>query len=155
MPAFASGAKSDLNALADSIRRILPSRPPITNLQVLEEMGHVSFHWQAKDFAVDKRMHVFELKGKRLFVTASSILLQSVLQKKDKNRRVIEAVIEVLSEVQHMINSKNRVEMGVNLLRTTQSTLQKLIIARRDEKNLSRSKSSGNTLPPSASPEPA
>ena len=139
MPAPVPGAKTDLNALANTIRRILPARPPITNLQVSEDLGHVSFHWQAKDFAVDKRLHVFELKGKRLFVTASSILLQSVLQKKDKNRRVIEAVIEVLSEVQHMIDSKHRADTGIRLLKTVQGTLQKLIISRRPENTSSSS----------------
>ena len=121
------------------IRRILPARPPISSLEVKEDLGHVSFHWQAKDFAVDRHLHVFELKGKRLFVTASSILLQSVLQKKDKNRRVIEAVIEVLVEVQHLIDTKQRADSGVKLLRTAQSTLQKLIIGKKPETNSSGS----------------
>ena len=155
----AAGAKTDLANLADMIRRILPARPPISNLEVREDLGHVSFHWQAKDFAVDKRLNVFELKGKTLFVTASSILLQSVLHKKDKNRRVIEAVIEVLSEVQHLINTKHRVENGIQLLRSAQGTLAKLIVSRKPERTTANStpepRPSSLSGPSAALPGPA
>ena len=77
---------------------------------------------------MDRRLHVFEITGNRLFVTASSILLQAVLQRKDKHRRVIEAVIDVLSEVQHQVDVNRRIETSVTLLRSAEKTLQKLIL---------------------------
>lgn len=139
--------KHDLAALADVIRRVLPARTPISNLEVKEDLGHVSFHWQDKIFAVDRHLQVFEIKGKQLFVTGSSILLQSVLRQKDKHRRVIEAVMEVLSEVQNLVDSKDRKEGGIKLLHSAQSTLQKLIIAKHDKSNLQPSKSARGEPP--------
>src|ERR1041384_2214248 len=115
-----------LNELAQYIRETLPQAKTITNLQVNDQAGVITFHWQGREFLVRKSMDVLEVKGKNLFLTGASMLLQTVLLKKNKNEKVVETAIEVLQQAEDLIGSKRQVEAGLKLLTTVKGTLTKL-----------------------------
>ena len=115
-----------LEDLSKYVRLTLPQPKLIENLQVQTQAGVVSFGWQGKEFVVKPSLHVLEVRGKEVFITGASMLIQSTLMKRDKNEKVISAAIEVLIQVEDLIKAKRQVESGLKLLDSVKSTLRKL-----------------------------
>ena len=61
-------------------------------------------------------------------MTATSMLIQCALLRRDKNQKVIEAVVDVLLEVEGLIKNQHRIQTGLNLLGTARETLSKLVL---------------------------
>jgi hypothetical protein len=124
----ASPANEALEELATYIRQTLPQPRAIQKLEMMHQLDAVRFHWQGREFLVRKNMDVLELKGgDNLYVTGTSILIQSVLMKKSKNEKVLGAIEEILKEAEEMINSKFKAEAGLKLLETAKASLVKLL----------------------------
>jgi hypothetical protein len=118
--------KESLDELVQYIRGAIPQPKKISHMQRKEEAQVVTFHWQGREFLVKKSLEVLELKGKALYLTGASMLLQMVLMKRSRNEKVIEGILTVLKEAEEMIASQHRSETGVKLLAVVKGSLAKL-----------------------------
>jgi hypothetical protein len=123
----ASPTNEALDDLVLYIRQTLPQPKAIHKLEILEKLDAVRFHWQGREFLVRKNMDVLELKGDNLYMTGTSILIQSVLMKKTKNEKVLGAIEEVLKEAEELIAHRYKVDAGLRMLQTAKAGLMKLM----------------------------
>lgn len=116
-----------LEELAQYIRATLPQPRTILDLQIKDPPGVVNFNWQGRDFMVKPPYEVLEVKGEKLFITGASTLMQLVLMKKNRNEKVVEAVLGTLAQAEDLIGNPLNREKGLALLGSVKQTLQKLI----------------------------
>lgn len=114
-----------LEELAEYIRRAVPQSRLIENLQVKEKADVVSFRWQGREFLVKPSLEVFESKGTNVFITGASVLMQLTFAKKDKNKKVIEVVLESIARAEDLIKGR-QTENALNLLKTVKQSLVRL-----------------------------
>lgn len=115
-----------LQELTQYIRETVPQAKAIAHLQIRESMDAVTFGWQGRDFLVKPSMQVLEMKNNNLYITGASMLLQSVLLKRDSNQKVIESILEVLYQVEDLILVKHQTEAGLKLLTNAKATMRRL-----------------------------
>ena len=84
----------ELDDVAKCVRRVLPAQRHLTRFERNEQAGFVEFTWHSRDFIVTPRFDVFEVKGKTLICSGSSLLLQTTLRTKEKQKEVVAAIIE-------------------------------------------------------------
>ena len=65
------------------------------------------------------------MKGKEVFVTASTMLLQTAFMRKRTTNKVLEVAVETLQQVEGFIKG-NSVEKGFTLLASVKKTLSGL-----------------------------
>ncbi|MBI2947239.1 MAG: hypothetical protein HYY23_06305 [Verrucomicrobia bacterium] len=114
----------ELDELTQHIRKILPDQKAMSNLRTNPQANVVEFTWHARHFVVRPTLDVFELKGQTLLITGASMLIQAALRTKDKNTKVIEAVIETLHAAED--NMRGNPDRGLALLSEIKKTLSKL-----------------------------
>lgn len=114
----------ELDDLTLYIRKILPDPKALANLRTNPQAGVVEFNWHARHFVVTPTLEVFELKGKTLLVTGASMLIQAALRTKDKNTKILEAVVETLRKAED--NMRTHRERGFALLAEVKKTLSRL-----------------------------
>ena len=117
---------AELEELTQYIRQTLPQSKHIVNLQKNEGAGVVTFTWQGREFVVRPTREVFEVRGKNLYITGSSMLLHSVLLKRDTHQKVVETVLDVLVQAEDMIAGRRQTEAGLRLVDQVKGTLAKL-----------------------------
>lgn len=116
----------ELQELAQHIRQTLPQSKQMINLQVLQDAGLVTFGWQGREFVVRTSREVFEVRGKNLYVTGSSMLIQTVLMKTDTNEKTVAGLVDVIAQAEEMINGRRQVDHGLRLLSQAKGTLARL-----------------------------
>jgi hypothetical protein len=116
-----------LDELAQYIRQNLPQPKSITNLQLKENAGMVTFHWQVREFVVKRSLEVLEIKGQNIFITGASMLMQSALMKADKNEKIIDSLVDALRQAEDLLTDQRERDSGLKLIGTVISTLKKLI----------------------------
>jgi hypothetical protein len=114
----------NLDELTQYIRQTLPQSKAILNLRAEEKSDVVRFTWNSREFVVKKSLEVLEVRGRNVYITGASMLLQTVLMKRDRNEKILEAVVATLSEVEGMVRTNS--ERGLALLGTVKQTLGKL-----------------------------
>ena len=114
----------ELGALVQYIRRILPDQKQLTRVHVSEESRFVEFTWHRRHFVVRPNLNVLELKGKTVMITGISQLMQAALRTKDRNAKVLGAVIENIKAAED--NMQARPEDAFFLLKQTKEALLKL-----------------------------
>lgn len=119
----------NFDELAQYIRQNLPQPKSITNLQLKEKSGVVTFQWHGREFAIKKSLEVLEIKGQGLFITGASMLMQSALTKVGKDERLLDSMIDALQEAETLINDQPQRESGLKLLETVKATLRKMATA--------------------------
>ena len=115
---------SELEELSGYIRQTLPDQKAILRLQKNEQAGIVEFTWHARQFVVRPNLEVFELKGKNLLITGASMLMQAALKTKEKNKKVIEAVVDTLHAAEE--NMRGNTSKGLALLTEVKKILARL-----------------------------
>ena len=115
----------DLEDLTRHIRKILPDPKALTHLKTNAEASLVEFGWHSRHFVVTTGLGVFELKdGRNLLITGASMLIQAALQTKDRNMKIVEAVVETLQAAEE--NMRTHRERGFALLTEVKKTLSRL-----------------------------
>ena len=112
--------------LARYVRHHLPRSLTLEAFRVDESSAAVRFSWEKKEYVVKKSLKVFEVKGRRIYVSGPSLLMHSLLTHHYKNQKVVEAIVEAIREAQRMIEGKGQTETGLQLLKAVGVTLQKL-----------------------------
>jgi hypothetical protein len=119
--------KQSLDELIQYLRQTVPQSKTITQLRPNEEAGVVTFHWQGREFLVKKSLEVMETKGKSLYLTGASMLLQSVLMRRNYNEKALEGTLPILSQIEEMVLDQRRTEAGLKLLESVKETLARLL----------------------------
>lgn len=114
----------ELDELTQYIKKILPDQKALSNLRPNPAANVVEFTWHARHFVVRTSLDVFELKGQTLLITGASMLISAALRTKDKNTKIVEAVIESLRAAEE--NMRSHQERGLSLLTEVKKTLGKL-----------------------------
>lgn len=116
-----------LEELTQYIRETLPQPKSILHMRPMTEAGAVSFAWNGREFVVKNSLQALEIKNDKLFITGASMLMQLALVKRNKNEKVLGAVVENLRQAEEMINNPLRREQGLSLLGTVKSSLKRLV----------------------------
>ena len=116
-----------LEELTQYIRETLPQPKSILHMRPMTEAGAVSFAWNGREFVVKNSLQALEIKNDKLFITGASMLMQLALVKRNKNEKVLGAVVENLRQAEELLNNPLRREQGLTLLGTVKSSLKRLI----------------------------
>jgi hypothetical protein len=114
----------ELEDLTRYIRRMLPDPKRLTNMRNNEPAGVVEFEWHARSFVALPTLRVFELKGKSLMMTGSSMLMQAALHTNDKNTKVFGEIVDTLRTAEETMRGDQK--EGLALLQQVKKTLLKL-----------------------------
>lgn len=116
-----------LEELTQYIRETLPQPKSILHMRPMTEAGAVSFAWNGREFVVKNSLQALEIKNDKLFITGASMLMQLALVKRNKNEKVLGAVVENLRQAEELLNNPLRREQGLTLLGTVKSSLKRLV----------------------------
>jgi hypothetical protein len=120
-------AFSDLNDLSLHIRHSLPDAKAILNLKVLQQLGVVTFYWHGVEFLVRPSLQVLELRGKNVYITGLSTLLQLILARKTQQEKMVDSVIARINQVEDIIQSNKETESAVRVLGSAKETLNRMV----------------------------
>jgi hypothetical protein len=143
----------NLESLAQYIYKTLPLPETIAHLDLNIWHEVVQFSWEGRRFVVKPSLETFELKGHSLFVTAASILVQTILVKQKKHTKVGEEIIDALKQVEYLLLAPrleplvtimylsagnrtkralfpSRIDAAVALLESVKRTVQRLLQSR-------------------------
>ena len=114
----------DLSELVQHIRRILPDHRHLTRMHENKEADIVEFTWHSRHFLVRPTLDAFELKGKTIMVTGASQLMQAALRTKDRNTKIVGAVLETIHAAEE--NMRVHPDKAFALLKKVKTTLLRL-----------------------------
>lgn len=115
-----------LEELSSYIRHTLPQAKVLTELKLNKEAAVVTFAWKGHRFLVKKSFEVFELKGKTIFITGASQLMQSVLKNKEKNKKVVSTAADMLQEAEALLRN-SKTSDALKLLQPLKRSLAHLV----------------------------
>lgn len=115
-----------LAELTQYVRETVPHSKNITHLRSIADADLVAFHWQGREFAVKKSLHVMEMKGKRLYITGASMLMQLVLTNKNRNEKIIRNIVSILAECEEAIGHRRQSDTGLKLIEIAKGSLATL-----------------------------
>ena len=93
----------------------------------MAEAGAVSFGWNGREFVVKPSLQSLEVKNGKLFVTGASMLMQLALVKRNRNEKVLGAIVENIRQVEDLVNNPIDRDKGLALLETVKLTLRRLV----------------------------
>lgn len=114
----------DLELLTEHIRTTIPDRKNMSHLKVRPEAGIAEFMWHSRHFVAKPTLEVFEVKGPTVLITGASMLMQAALRTKERNSKVIEAVIDTLKTAEDQM--RDSADRGLALLQQVKATLKRL-----------------------------
>lgn len=114
----------NLTELTDYVRKTLPQANAISHFKANDQAGVIEFAWQSRSFVVKPTLEVMEMKGKSLFITGASMLMQAAFMKRNSNEKVIEAVVNTLQQIEEVVRRDR--ERGLQLLQTVKHTVGRL-----------------------------
>ena len=120
---------ANLDELAQYIRENIPQNKSISHLEVQASLDGVTFKWNSMEFLVRKSLDVFQVKEKRIYITAASMLMQVVLTTASKIDRVLAATVESLDQAQDLMK-RSDVSKAMQLLDPVKKALAKLVPTR-------------------------
>lgn len=106
----------------ENVRRAVPIPSSISRLEVNLASGFVDLTWQSRHFVVKPPLEVFELKGKTLFVTGVSMLIQTILTRQESVGKVVKAVNSALERVDDLFKTR-RPDAALSLLTQAKATV--------------------------------
>ena len=116
--------------LRSTLQQVVPLPKAITRLQANDDFGYITFGWYGREFLVNKSKQVFELKERKVFVTGLSMLMQTVLNGAGAPKNYVKRIISELTEVEELITTKHRVELGLNQLDLAKKRIRQLVRTR-------------------------
>ena len=114
----------NLTELTDYVRKTLPQSNSISNYKANEQANVIEFAWQSRNFVVKPSLEVMEMKGKSLFITGASMLMQTAFMKRTSNEKVIETLVNTLQQIEEVVRRDR--EGGLKLLQSVKQTLGRL-----------------------------
>ena len=117
---------ANLDELAQYIRENIPQNKAISNLEVQAPLDAVTFKWNSMEFLVRKSLDVFQVKEKKIYITAASMLMQLALLNASRIDRVVGATVESLDQVQEMLKRSDTAK-AFSLLTSVRAALIKLV----------------------------
>ena len=118
-----------LDQLAQYIRDTLPQPRSILHLKALAEASAVSFGWNGHDFVVKPSLQALEIRNGKLFVTGASMLMQMALMKRNRNEKILGAIVENMRQAEDLLNNPINRDKGLALLGTVKASLKRLVVA--------------------------
>ena len=115
-----------LEELTRYVLQTVPQAKAISHMRPILEADAVTFRWQGRDFVVRRSLEALEMKGKNLYVTGASMLMQLVLTNKSRNEKVLETIVSTLAESEDAISTKHRPDDGLRLLEIAKASLARL-----------------------------
>ena len=117
---------ANLDELAQYIRENIPQNKAISHLEVQAPLDAVTFKWNSMEFLVRKSLDVFQVKEKKIYITAASMLMQVVLQTASRIDRVLAATVESLEQAQDLMK-RSDVTKAMQMLDPVKKALAKLV----------------------------
>ncbi|MBI4663678.1 MAG: hypothetical protein HY735_33165 [Verrucomicrobia bacterium] len=115
-----------LEQLTEHVRKHLVPASAISGWKTFEKHGFVSFRWYERDFVVKRSLEVFEVKGQNLLATGASMLMQSALSSAEKDKRVVEAIVNSIVQAEDLISDTQQRDSGFKQLENVKAILRKL-----------------------------
>ena len=115
-----------LEQLAHYVQRSIPEPRALAAITPHERNDYVSFRWHSTQFVIKKTLQVFEVKGQCLFVTGSSMLMQSAFIKIEHTERILSTIVDCMRQVQTLVGNGDDVALGLKLLSGIKHSLRKL-----------------------------
>ena len=119
-----NSSSPELAEIVQHIKRILPDQKSLTHLHANEESNFVEFVWHSRHFVVRPNLEALELKGKTLMITGASQLMQAALRTKDRNAKIVAAILETLTAAEE--NMRAHPDKAYALLKQVKTTMQRL-----------------------------
>ncbi len=116
----------NLEELIVHIRQSVPQPKALVDLKAHEKGKFATYKWNSREFLVKQNLEVMEIKSGRVFITGSSMLMQSALLSRNKNEKALKSVVETLHRSEEMINNSFKRDQGLQLLRNVKKTLERL-----------------------------
>lgn len=114
----------NLTELTEYVRKTLPQASSISDLKSNDQANVIEFGWQSRHFVVKPSLEVMEMKGKNLFITGASMLMQTAFMKRTSNEKVIETLVNTLQQIEEVVRRDH--ERGLKLLQSVKQTLGRL-----------------------------
>lgn len=114
----------NLTELTEYIRKTLPQSNSISHFKANDQAGVIEFAWQSRNFVVKPSLEVMEMKGKSLFITGASMLMQTAFMKRNSNEKVIDTVVNTLQQIEDLVRRDR--ERGLQMLQSVKQTLGRL-----------------------------
>ena len=115
-----------LEDLARYIRENVPQAKAITHLETKESMKAVTFKWNSTEFLVRNTLEVFQVKEEKIYITASSMLMESVLRSANRIDQVLGASVESIEQAMEFFK-KSEPEKATRLLDPVKKAIRRLI----------------------------
>lgn len=117
----------NLEELPVHIRNVMPAAKTIQVIEKLSKANAVKFKCHKKEFIVRSNLQTFELKrGKDLFITGMSSLIQSILASKTNIDKSIEDIKDGLEEAEKCV-TRGQVTKGMIALEPVKQILHRLL----------------------------
>ena len=115
-----------LEELILSIRQSIPQPKALVDLKAHDKGKFATYKWNSREFLVKQNFEVMEIKNGKLFITGSSMLMQTALLSRNKNEKALKTVVETLHQSEEMINNSYKREQGLQLLGNVKRILKQL-----------------------------
>ncbi|MDA1275051.1 MAG: hypothetical protein O2960_13535 [Verrucomicrobia bacterium] len=125
-------ADTSLEALGVRIRQTVPEPNDVSELKLNHGAELVTFAWKGRHFLVRKSLEVFELKNRRIFITGSSQLMQSVLKNQNKIQKIVPIATDMLLKSEALLRH-SKPHSALEVLQPLKRTLTHLLRAGSNE----------------------
>ena len=115
-----------LDDLAQHVRETVPQSKAITHFEVKEPLQAVTFKWNGMEFLVRMSLEVFQVKEKRIYITAGSMLMQAALLSASRIDRVLAGSVDSLDQAMDLLK-KSEVTKAMMLVEPVKKVLQRLV----------------------------
>lgn len=115
-----------LEDLILAIRQSIPQPKALVDLKTNDKGKFATYKWNSREFLVKQNFEVMEIKSGKVFITGSSMLMQTALLSRNKNEKALKTVVETLHQSEEMINNSFKREQGLQLLGTVKRILKQL-----------------------------
>jgi hypothetical protein len=118
---------SNLDDLVAYIRAAVPQPRAIMQMKPNPTAGGVTFIWHGVEFFVKPTLHVLEIRGHSLYITALSTLLQAVLMKTSQSEEKFGSVQDALAQVEDLVRVQHQPRAAAQMIASVRQTLLRMI----------------------------
>lgn len=116
---------NSLDRLILQIRSTIPHPEAIHDVSFQPALDGLTFIWFGNTFFAKPTLEVFEIRGRTLYVTGNSLLLQSLISFESEQVKVLEEVSSFLNRAEDILGRRYRHEDGVTVLKQAHASLRR------------------------------
>jgi hypothetical protein len=116
-----------LQGLAQYVRSSIPVPQAILQMRINERAAGITFIWQGVEFFVNSALYAFELRGRTLYITGLSVLLQTVLMGRKSKEKNWQLLMEQLAEAETILRDERYIRHAVDIVRTVRENAERLL----------------------------